>query len=230
MITLSETRRKSAALLMYLVTRPQHTATREQVLDDLWPDAEPDAAANSLNQTLYFLRRDIDPWYDEHGSANYVSYESEIVWLDPALVTTDSASFADASIGALAGEADAARMAAAVRAYHGRFAPEFEYEEWSLAWRDQLHATYLAVVQALTRHLVAAGNLEGALRECQQALTVDPSSLDIEMQLIWLYGAIGTPAAAMRQYDHFARAYGSDIGAEPPSLAAVLGAGLPTGH
>ncbi|MBA2571382.1 MAG: winged helix-turn-helix domain-containing protein [Chloroflexi bacterium] len=230
MITLSETRRKSAALLMYLVTRPQHTATREQVLDDLWPDAEPDAAANSLNQTLYFLRRDIDPWYDEHGSANYVSYESEIVWLDPALVTTDSATFADASIGALTGEADAARMAAAVRAYHGRFAPEFEYEEWSLAWRDQLHATYLAVVQALTRHLVAAGNLEGALRECQQALTVDPSSLDIEMQLIWLYGAIGTPAAAMRQYDHFARAYGSDIGAEPPSLAAVLGAGLPTGH
>ena len=33
------------------------SSTRDQVLDALWPDLEPLVAVNSLNQTVYFLRR-----------------------------------------------------------------------------------------------------------------------------------------------------------------------------
>ena len=32
--------------------------------------------------------------------------------------------------------------------YAGRFAPEFEYEEWAIGWRDRLHALYLHLVHA----------------------------------------------------------------------------------
>ena len=76
-------RRKPASLLMYLVTRPGHTATREQVLDELWPDNDPGSASNSLNQTLYFLRREIDPWYEDDVSIEYVFFEGDLLWLDP---------------------------------------------------------------------------------------------------------------------------------------------------
>ena len=53
----------------------------------------PDAAANSLNQTLYFLRRDVDPWYEVGTSVEYVRYEGETLAFDEALVVADSVTF-----------------------------------------------------------------------------------------------------------------------------------------
>ena len=34
------------------------------------------------------------------------------------------------------------------RIYRGRFALDFEYEEWSANYRDNLHASYLGVIKA----------------------------------------------------------------------------------
>ena len=40
-------------------------ATQDQVLDALWPDLDPDVAINSLNQTIYFLRRVFEQDYSK---------------------------------------------------------------------------------------------------------------------------------------------------------------------
>ena len=53
----STIRRKVLALLCFLLTRPAMSSTRDQVLDALWPELDPLDALNSLNQTVYFLRR-----------------------------------------------------------------------------------------------------------------------------------------------------------------------------
>ena len=64
----SAARRKALALLLYLVTRPRQIATREQVMEELWPNQTPSSATNSLHQTLHFVRRDIAPWQDGGAS------------------------------------------------------------------------------------------------------------------------------------------------------------------
>ena len=38
------------------------------VLDTMWPDSDPAAAVNSLNQTVFQLRRAIDPDYRDGES------------------------------------------------------------------------------------------------------------------------------------------------------------------
>ncbi len=123
-IAIGKIRRKAASLLIYLVARPRQSATRERVLDDLWPDLSPDAAANSLNQTLYFLRRDIDPGYEIGTSAEYVRFEGETLALDEDLVMSDSLAFHRAAVQ-LAAEPtpDLKRLLAAVDGYLGSFAP-----------------------------------------------------------------------------------------------------------
>ncbi len=68
----SSIRRKVLALLCYLITKPAASATRDQVLDALWPDLDPEVAVNSLNQTLYFLRRVFEEDYVEDLSPGYV--------------------------------------------------------------------------------------------------------------------------------------------------------------
>ena len=92
-LRLSQTRRKAASLLVYLASRPRQAATREQVLEELWPDLDPAGAVNSLHQTLYFLRRHIDPWYEDRIAVDYVALESEMAYLDPDLVQVDSVAF-----------------------------------------------------------------------------------------------------------------------------------------
>ncbi len=56
-------RRKVLALLCFLLARPELSSTRDQVLEALWPELDPIDAVNSLNQTVYFLRRVIEENY-----------------------------------------------------------------------------------------------------------------------------------------------------------------------
>ncbi len=84
----SAVRRKVLGLLCFLVSRPRLSATRDEVLDALWPDFDPADALNSLNQTVYFLRRVFEPSFSEDLSPGYVNHEGDVVWLDPELVAT----------------------------------------------------------------------------------------------------------------------------------------------
>ena len=84
-------RRKVLALLCYLLTRPGFSATRDEALDALWPQLGPEIAVNSLNQTVYFLRRVFEPEYSEDTSPGFVQFDSNVLWLDSVLVTSRSA-------------------------------------------------------------------------------------------------------------------------------------------
>ncbi len=54
-------RRKVLGLLCFVSSRPAMAATRDEALDALWPDLAPGTAVNSLHQTIYFLRRLLEP-------------------------------------------------------------------------------------------------------------------------------------------------------------------------
>lgn len=217
-VRVSQTRRKAAALLMFLASRPRQSATREQVLEELWPDLNPGAAANSLHQTVYFLRRDIEPWYADGISADYVAVESEMVYLDTDLVQVDSAAFLRQSAEILASDNIAERGSVLLRQYAGSFAPEFEYEEWSMAWRDRVHSTFLQLVQATSEALLACGSARQAADVLGRALVVDPNASELEVGLVRALLKLGARAAAAEQYSHYAQAYRRDYGTEPPSM------------
>jgi DNA-binding SARP family transcriptional activator len=219
-VVLSRSRRKAASLLMYLVTRPNFTATREQVLDELWPDADPDSASNSLNQSLYFLRRDVDPWYEDDLSIDYINLEGDLVWLDARLVTVSSAAFLaavrDKRVKPLAVE----ELMALVERYPGRFAPEFEYEEWAIGWRQRIHAAYLEFVNGAVNSLASAGALSAARDLAAQVIEIDPDAREIERKLVALYWRLGARSAAAAQFQHLAALDIAD-GLEPPTFAEV---------
>jgi DNA-binding SARP family transcriptional activator len=210
-------RRKVAGLLTYLLTRPGFTATREQVLEALWPDAPPEVGANSLHQTVYFLRRDLEPGFVENASPGYVRLKGELVWLDPELVDSASRRFS-----ALATASSPDVMAEAIRMYQGRFAPEFEYEDWAIPTRDALHAAYLELVERALRSAAARGDWTIGAEVARMALAVDPSAERIERNLIALYHQSGSHAAAAEQYAHFATGHRTDYGVEPPPLASLV--------
>jgi len=86
----TDIRKKVLSLLTFLLTRPQFSASREQVIEALWPDMEPEAGANSLNQTSYFLRQVFEPKAGDDSSAGYLNSRADLIWLDPTLVHSRS--------------------------------------------------------------------------------------------------------------------------------------------
>src|SRR5947209_17598235 len=52
---------KARSLVKLLALARNHRLGRDEILDLLWPDSEPDAALNSLHRTLHVARRALDP-------------------------------------------------------------------------------------------------------------------------------------------------------------------------
>lgn len=229
-VPLSQSRRKAAFLLAFLASRPSHSATRDQVLEAMWPNQSPEGAANSLHQTLFFLRRDIDPWFEDGHSVDYLVVEPDVVFLDPELVLVDSAAFFRQVSAALA-SADVAELGVPIlRDYQAKFALDFEYEDWSTAWRDQLHGLYLETAQATTDALMAQGQHQAAVDVIERVLAIDPMALDLEASLVVALHLAGATAAAAHQYRHYAKAYEEELGEQARSLSSLLEAARATGR
>ena len=225
-IAIASMRRKSAALLMFLVTRPGHSATRDQALDQLWPDADPHAATNNLNQSLYFLRRDIDPWFEEDISVDYVGLQGDVVWLNGPLVRVASADFMAVARARMIEQRVDADLTRVIEQYTGQFCPEFEYEEWAMSWRASVHALFLEFVGWSVGRLVGAGQLGTARDIAVLGLQRDPSATDRERKLIWLYWHGGSKSAAVAQYEHLASVERAD-GLDPDVLDVIVQEPLP---
>ncbi|MEO6350929.1 MAG: BTAD domain-containing putative transcriptional regulator, partial [Candidatus Limnocylindrales bacterium] len=225
-VALAAMRRKPAALFMFLVTRPALSANRDQVLDALWPDADPTSAANSLNQSLYFLRRELDPWYEDDFSVDYVAFEGDLIWLDPQLVTVDSVGFFASAQDATRNHPPLDEVLDLLLRYRGPFAPEFEYEEWAMSWRSRVHATFLELASRTLSRAIREGDLEAARDVAVYCLEIEPENPDVERRLVWLYWHLGARAAATTQYDHLAHRERAD-GLEPGSLHDLVSSPLP---
>jgi ATP/maltotriose-dependent transcriptional regulator MalT/DNA-binding SARP family transcriptional activator len=213
-------RRKVLALLCFLITRPEMSATRDQVLDALWPDLDPEIAINSLNQTLYFLRRVFEENYSDDLSPGYVHHDSDVIWLDPELVTSRSVDSRRLihDLPARPSPDDVERLTVL---YRGRFALDFEYEEWAGAYRDSLHAAYLEIVERSVLDDFTTGHYDRGIRIARRALDVDGSAEQIEVSLLRLYRVSGAHAAAAEQYAHYASFMREELGVEPPPLDAL---------
>jgi DNA-binding SARP family transcriptional activator len=229
-VSLSDIRRRAAMLLMYLVARKDQAVLREQVFEELWPDLEPPAAANSLNQTLYFVRRDIEPGFDEAVSANYVVYEGEVLRLEPELVEVDSWSFQRRASRIGRRAANVHELLGLIGEYSGPFSLEFAYEDWAIELREQVHTTYLDLVAFTQARLRGLRWFDEAIAITQRALMVDPKAVDLERSLVWLYGATGSGAAAAEQYRHYAAACEAELGIEPDTLHSIVSEAPVTGQ
>jgi DNA-binding SARP family transcriptional activator len=195
------------------------SATREEALEALWPELAPSTALNSLNQTVYFLRRVFEPTFSEDLTAGYVGQDGETVWLDGELISTRSQACRDIIRGMpTAPSPDAVLILA--RQYQARFALDFMYEDWASDYRDSLHTSYLRVVEAAVRLDTDSGNYARGTEIAELASEVEPDSEELQVALLRLYRLAGSLAAAAEQYAHYSQTL-RDIGVEPRPFAAL---------
>jgi DNA-binding SARP family transcriptional activator len=216
----TEIRKKVLSLLTFLLTRPQFTASREQVIDALWPHMEPEAGANSLNQTSYFLRQVFEPAAAEDATAGYLNSRADLIWLDQELVRSRSSDCLKL-IGTIRRDPSPELVTMLAESYTGRFAVDFMYDDWASAFRDTLHASFLDRIERSVVADTKAGAFDRALSVAQLALQADPDAEQIELCLLRLYRRTGAHAAAAEQYLHYASVMREQLGIEPPPLESI---------
>jgi DNA-binding SARP family transcriptional activator len=175
---------------------------------------------NSLNQTVYFLRRVFEPEFSEQLSPGYVQHDSNVLWLDTELVSARSASCLEL-IKLAGGSPSSAAVDTLASTYVAKFALDFTYEEWAIAYRDSLHAAYLQIMETAVTRDTAAGAFDRAIGLARRALTADPDADQIEVSLLRLYRLSGAHSAAAEQYAHYANALKREIGVEAPPIEMV---------
>ena len=216
----TDVRKKVLSLLTFLLTRPQLSASREQVIEALWPDMEPEAGANSLNQTSYFLRQVFEPKADDDSSAGYLNSRADLIWLDPRLVQSRSSDCLKL-IAAIRRDPSPDLITRLADSYTGRFAVDFIYDDWASSFRDALHASYLDRIERAITADTQVGAFDRALSIAQLAMLADPEAEQIELCLLRLYRRMGANAAAAEQYAHYSTVMREQLGVEPAPLELI---------
>jgi predicted ATPase/DNA-binding SARP family transcriptional activator len=213
---------KARTVVKLLALDPGQRLHREYLLDLLWPDLSPSAAANNLHQALHAARRALAG----EGANGLLELRDQVVVLRASgLVEVDAARFRTQADAAL-GNGDLAALRAAHAAYHGELLPDDRYESWVRGPRDELHALHREVLVRLGDQARSEGSLAEAEAALELALLGDPLHEPALRSLLRVLAAQGRRSAALQRYerarDDLRAAYGSDPDPETRQLYREL--------
>ncbi|MEX2431465.1 MAG: AAA family ATPase, partial [Dehalococcoidia bacterium] len=221
--------RKAKHLVKLLALAPGYSLHREQVTELLWPDLEPEAAANNLHKVLHSARRTLVPSRDAAGP--FLHLQQDLVTLRPqSSIWTDVAAFEEAAVAAR-GSRNLAGFRTALRLYGGDLLPEDRYEDWVAAKREALQELYLSLFMEQASLQEASGDAAGAVESFQRVTAKEPSHEAAHIGLIRLHAQAGHRHQALRQFHKLRQALKRELDAGPSPEAeqiyqAVLDGGL----
>jgi DNA-binding SARP family transcriptional activator/tetratricopeptide (TPR) repeat protein len=223
-IPISKKRMRSMlALLGAHIGRPQ---SRDQVIETLWPEADLTAGVNNLNQTIFQLRRELDPTHREGESTPYLISTPDNVYLHPELVRTDvdevRKQAAKLQNGPLLRRREAAEQLLSL--VRGEFLLDLRYEDWTQALQLRVHAE----IRGYLRPLLLADGIEMShetgVRAACALLSLDPFDETGQFALIRQLAAGGKRQAAKAAADRYVTLLKDDLDEDPsPELTSILG-------
>jgi ATP/maltotriose-dependent transcriptional regulator MalT/DNA-binding SARP family transcriptional activator len=210
-------RPRQRTLLGYLLARGDNPPSRDQVIEAIWPSAEPEDAVNSLNQSVYQLRRVIDPGYRDGDSPQYLVSTTDTVALDTSLVTTDLEAFRALGREFVSGEAADVKALGneLVNLVEGEFLAELVYEDWATAFRMAIHAEVRQILVRFTQDPWLAAYPDLGLRAASKLAELDPYDEQAHLGIARSLQAMGRREAAKTVVRHFLARLRDDLGEKP---------------
>jgi len=212
---------KTAALLAYIALHKGRSFPREFIAELLWPDGDPTAIRNRLNQAVSSLRRQLHPPGSEAGYV--IDADHSKIAINPKTITTDIEEFTIAMKRAQEVSEEQEELEAltkAINAYGGDFLDGY-YEEWALLERVRLADLYTHALSRLIRLNADKGRLSEAIEIASKRLALDPLEERNHRALMRLYVMAGRPQSALLQFEELDRALASD-GRAPSQKALKL--------
>ena len=192
---------RAAQLVQLLALADGHRLPREQVIDALWPQLDPEAGGANLRKAAHHARHAL-------RSAEAVALGGGQVVLGLGrTVVVDAARFEQQATSALRA-GDAAACAAAASAYAGDLLPGSPYESWADDARTRLRERYLALLRASA--------------QWERLAEADPTDEPAHRELMRRELAAGRRAAAIRWYSRLRTALQRALDVTPEHATQAL--------
>ena len=201
-------RRKALALIKALALEPTLSMPRDRLLELLWPDIEPEAAANNLHKAVYYLRSA----FADAAQPEPVELSGGVARLTAA--TVDIARFREAARRARSARINASLYESAIALYGGDLLPHDLYEPWTESTREDLRDLHRRLVLELSRIHELRGDYVPAL---QALAAVDQRTTDEEVQraIMRAQALLGNRDAALRAYQRLDEALQRELEVSP---------------
>jgi DNA-binding SARP family transcriptional activator/TolB-like protein len=224
------TRRKSRSLVKILALAPRHQLHREQLIEYLWPEIEPDLAANNLNKAIHAARRALEPALKSGADSRFIlTHDQQVILSAPGELWVDVAAFEQQAAAALK-TTNATDYEAALELYGGELLPEDRYEDWAVARREQLRRLSARLLLRLAQLYEADGQFQPSIERYQQLIALDPADEEIHRRLMRLYARTGNRHEALAQYQQCREALRRELDAEPEPATVALYEQIAAGH
>jgi DNA-binding SARP family transcriptional activator/TolB-like protein/Flp pilus assembly protein TadD len=216
------TRRKSKALVKLLALSPHHQLHREQLMETLWPEAEPELAANNLHKAIHAARRALEPELKSGADSRFiVTHDQQVSLRSPGEPWIDADEFAARARAALKAP-EIAACESALELYEGELLEEDRYEDWAAPRREQLSLLAQKLIAKLARLYEASGQLQQSIEQHHRLLSFDAINEAAHRDLMRLYAASGSRHQALQQYQHCRDALRKELDAEPEPATKKL--------
>ncbi len=217
-------KRRVRMLLAVLVAYAGQALTRDMVLELLWPEAAPGAAVNSLNQTVFQLRRLVDPTYRDGDSPLYVISTSETVQFNRDLVRTDLSEFRRLAAQLTSDQLVSSDIAPALLSLiRGEFLSDVRYEDWAWNLATAVHNEVRTALLPVASNALRAGGPELGVRAACALVALDPFDELAQIALADRLADGGRRSAARESISQFSRRLRDELDEEPSSnLAAAM--------
>lgn len=223
-------RPKPKLLVKLLALQPHYQLHREQLMELLWPDSEPEAAANNLHKAIHMARHALEPMLESAAASHFIIVRGQQVLLRaPGKVWTDVCEFERRAAEALKSTLVEA-YESALELYEGDLLTEDLYEDWAAARREQLRTQYQDLLVKLTRIYEARGEHQPSIERLKELLACDSTNEESHRQLMRLYALTGNKHQALRQYQICCEALHKELAAEPEPATVELRAQIISGQ
>ena len=206
---------KARSLVKIVALAPGQSILREQLVDLLWPELDPDAGANNLHQALHVARRTLGALFPETKPNRILRLQRGVLSLEPpAPLWIDAESF-EREARELQSTDDPASFYPTLDIYRGDLLPDDLYEDWAAERRIALHEQYLSLLDRLAGLHRSRREATPAIDALRRVVAIEPDREEAHRGLMELYALTGRRQQAIRQYERAREILERELELEP---------------
>lgn len=217
---------KSQLIFKYLITSQGTPVVKDKLMEQFWPDTEPQTARRNLHQAIYSLRRTLK---SDGQDFQPILFEHDCYLLNPRLkIWVDYREFEHHVRNGRQLE-QAGKQAAAMAQYgiaeglyQGELFMEDLYEEWLQYKRELLRQEYVDITDRLSNYYLQQKEYTAAVAICQKLLIQDNCHEAAHRRLMHCYLARNQRHLAVRQYQECCEILRAELGVVPSRETEAL--------
>lgn len=212
---------KAKELFAYLLTRGDRSATRDELIEALWPELSIESAVSNFHFTVHSIRHALEPDLPPRASSRYLTLSGRLYQLElPQDTWIDMDEFKEClssglrQAGPNGGKIEFASLERAVNLYRGDCFSDL-YVDWVEPLRQDLLKAYLDSLGRLASQAFLRQNFDSATYYAKLVLEKDNYLEASHRTIMRCAHETGNTASALRHYGELAKMLERDLDTRP---------------